>query len=134
MPHDPPIDPTFDVHTSIEFPAEGVTTSADVTKVGPALYRLESAPICIESITFRDIFEAEELDETTLRFLRLVERSHWQTFDFLLARETFDRENTRRVLQRVEDMGGHWERVFGGLLFICLPPGIDWNPTLDLLG
>jgi hypothetical protein len=29
----------------------------------------------------------------------------------------------------LEDRGVHWEQVFGGLLFICVPPDLDLDPT-----
>ncbi|GEM_PF-385928 len=134
MATDPHVETSFDGETSIEFPAEGVTTSVTLTKVGPALYRLDSVPLMVESVKFRDIVEADDMDGKKLRFRRVVQESNWRVFDFLLSKEDRDSEKIDRVLRRVERIGGHWERVLGGYLLICLPPEVDWNPTADVVG
>ncbi len=134
MATDPHLAISFDGETSIEFPAEGMTASATVTKVGVALYRLDSVPVMVDSVKFRDVIEADEVDGKTLRFRRVAQKSDWRVFDFLLARDDRESEKINRVLRRVEQLGGHWERVFGGCLFICLPPEVDWNPTADVVG
>jgi hypothetical protein len=119
--------------TSIQFPAEGLTTSANVTQLSDRLYRLESVPLLSEAASFRDIIEADRLPDGKLRFCRIAQRSGWRTFSFLLSKEGSDNENIRRVLVKVDDAGGHWERVFGGFLLICLPPNVGWNPTREVL-
>jgi hypothetical protein len=120
--------------TSIEFPAEGVTTSAAVSAVGNNLYRLDSVPLFVASATFADIIEAEQLPEGRLRFTRVSEKSGWQVFNFVVPRELIDSNKLAMVLAHADRLGAHWERVFGGLLFICVPPGVDWNPTCELKG
>jgi hypothetical protein len=134
MATDPHIEASFDGETLIELPAEGVTTSATVTMVAEGLYRVDSVPVMIESVKFRDVIEADDVDGKVLRFCRVVEKSDWRVFDFLLAREAIESEKISTVLRRVEQIGGHWERVFGGCLFICLPPEVAWNPTADVVG
>lgn len=133
MATDPHVETFFDGETSIEFPAEGVTASATVTRVGEKLYRLETVPVMVESANFRDVIEAEVV-ESGLRFRRVAEKSNWRVFDFLLARDAIESERINGVLRRVEQIGGHWERVFGGCLFICLGPEVEWNPTADVVG
>jgi hypothetical protein len=127
MATDPPIE------TSILYPSEGVTESATVTKVGARLYRLESVSAVVDSVNFRDIIEADE-DGPTLRFRRVAKKSDWRVFDFLLAKDARESDQMKRVLERVEKVGGHWERIFGGCLFICLPPEVNWDPTADVAG
>jgi hypothetical protein len=89
--------------------------------------------MAVESVKFRDIIEADE-HGPTLRFRRVAQKSDWRVFDFLLAKDARESEKINRVLERVEKVGGHWERIFGGCLFICLPPEVDWNPTADVVG
>jgi hypothetical protein len=134
MATDPQLEASVDCEASIEFPGEGVTTSATVTKVGAALYRVDSVPVMIKSVKFRDVIEADEVEGKALRFRRVVEKSDWRVFGFLLAREVGESEKISTVLRRVEEVGGHWERLFGGCLFICLPPDVGWNPTADVVG
>jgi hypothetical protein len=33
------------------------------------------------------------------------------------------------VLGELEDQGVYWEQIFGGLLFICVPPELDLDPA-----
>jgi hypothetical protein len=134
MPTDSHIEASFDGETTIEFPSEGVTTSATVTRVGERLYRLDTVPVMIESASFRDVIEADEVGEKTLRFRQVAQKSGWQVFDFILARDVIESEKISKVLRRVEEIGGHWERIFGGCLFICIPPEEGWNPTGDVVG
>ena len=40
--------------------------------------------------------------------------------------------NLRSVIQTIQEQearGGHWERICGGLLFVFLPPGADFDPS-----
>lgn len=134
MSTDPRSETSYDGEKSIEFPSEGVTTSAMVTQVGERLYRLDTVPVMIESAGFRDIIEADKVDAKTIRFRRIAQKSDWRVFDFILARDVIESARISEVLRRVEQMGGHWERIFGGCLYICLPPGIGWNPTADVVG
>lgn len=122
-----------DTDARVEFPAEGITVSMAVTRVGPRLYRLDNVPM-VEGAGFGDVVEAEPLDSGVLRVVRVAEASQWRTFDFLISEQAVGSDRVRRALERTERMGGHWERVFGGMLFICVPPGEDYDPTRDIVG
>jgi hypothetical protein len=120
--------------TSIEFPTEGLTASATVTRIGERLYRLDSVPMFTELAAFGDVIEAEPIADAIIRFRRVVTPSNWRVFDFVLPRETVEGETLKQVLARAERVGAHWERVFGGVLYICVPPEVDWDPTTGLAG
>jgi len=120
--------------TRIKFPAEGLTTSVTATKVGSALYRLDSVPWFAESVKFHDIIETDDIDGEPLLFRRVAQKSDWRQFEYMLSRESRESEEIRRILERVEECGGHWERVLGGCLAICLPPEVGWDPTADVVG
>lgn len=115
--------------TAIEFPAEAVTASCPVTKLGERLFRLEGVPLFTESAGYQDVIEADEVAEGRIRFLRVAERSGWRTYDFIVPAHWIDSEWGRALLHELDARGGHWERVFGGLLFVCVPPGSDLDPT-----
>jgi hypothetical protein len=135
MADDPHINIQFDrCDTNIEFPSEGTTVSATVEALGGKRYRLRSAALLVESASFMDVIEADEAADGNLTFQRVVERSGWQVFDFMVSREFVASGKLEPILARAVDLGGHWERVFGGMLFICVPPGIAWNPTAELTG
>ena len=113
----------------LEFPDENLCVSVPIARVGENLYRLEAVPVLVEGAGFRDVVEAEPVGEGRLRVLRVAERSGWRTFDFILPPWQIDGEWGQALLRRLEELGGHWERVFGGLSFVCIPPGVDLDPT-----
>jgi hypothetical protein len=93
------------------------------------MYRLEAVPVLVEGAGFRDVVEAEPVGARRLRVRRVAERSGWRTFDFLVPPWKLDGELGQVLLRRLEELGGHWERVFDGLLFVCIPPSLDLEPT-----
>jgi hypothetical protein len=115
--------------TIVEFPAEAVAASCPVTKVGERLFRLDAVPLFTESAGYRDVIEAEQMGEGRLRFVRVVEPSGWRMYDFILPPHRIDSERGQKLLRELEARGGYWERMFSGLLFICIPPELDLDPT-----
>lgn len=113
----------------VEFPAEGVTVSVPLTPVGDRLYRLDGVPVFAESAAFGDVIEAEPGDGGRVRFVRVAEPGGWRTFDYMFPAQRLDSEWARSLLAELTARGGHWERVLGGLLFVCVPPGLDLDPA-----
>jgi Domain of unknown function (DUF4265) len=113
----------------VEFPAEDVTASVPLTPVGDRLYRIDGVPVLVESAAFGDIIEAEPIGDGRLRFVRVAQPGGWRTFDYLLAADRIDSDWGQSLLRELEARGGHWERVCGGMLFICIPPDLDLDPT-----
>lgn len=113
---------------AVEFPGEGLCISLPMTCVGPNLYRLDAVPFSSESAGYADIVEAAPAEDGGLRFVRVVQPSGWGTHSFILSREVIEGEAVQAVLRDVLDKGGYWEALFGGCLFICLPPGSTFDP------
>jgi len=120
----------------VEFPAEGVTVSVPLTPVGDRMYRLDRVPVFAESASFGDVIEAEPGEGGRLRFVRIAEPGGWRTFNYILPAHKIDGEWGQTLLAEVTSRGGHWERVFGGLLFVCVPPGVDLDlsPWMETAG
>lgn len=135
MEDDAPLTITFgDGEPLVEFPVESVTVSVPLAEVGDGLYRLDGVPFGVESAAFGDVIEAESVGDGRLLFVCVAERGGWRTFDFVVSEETIGGERLRSLLAEVEARGGHWETLFGGLLFICVPPGLDFDPTPRVAG
>jgi hypothetical protein len=113
----------------VEFPSEGVMVSVPLVQVGDRLYRLGGVPVFAESASFGDVIEAEQGEGGRLRFVRVAERGGWRTYDFILPAHKIDSEWGQSLLAELTKRGGHWERVFGGVLFLCIPPGVDLDPS-----
>lgn len=86
----------------------------------------------VEAACFGDVIEADSITDGNIRFVRISERGGWRTYDFLIPAELIESEHITAIQDRVHSLGGHWERVFGGVLFLCLPPTSDYNPTEDM--
>lgn len=113
----------------VEFATEGVSVSVPLEPVGDRLYRLDGVPVFVESAGFGDIIEAEPGEGGRLRFVRVAKPGGWRTFDYILPLAKIDSEWLQSLLAELTARGGHWERVFGGLLFVCIPPGLDLDPS-----
>lgn len=121
-----------DNETSVEFPEEQITVTLELAQVGPQLFRISSVPIMVEAVSFGDVIEAETSADGGLRFVRVAEAGGWRTYDFMLTAELIGSERITTIQERVLSLGGHWERVFGGILLLCLPPTTDYDPTEDI--
>lgn len=113
----------------VEFPSEGVTVSVPLTRVGDHLYRLAGVPFLVESAAFGDMIEVGPCEGGRLRFVRVFEPGGWRTFNYMLPAYKLDGEWAQSLLAELTARGGHWERVLGGLLFVCVPPGSDLDPS-----
>jgi len=111
----------------VAFPEEALTVSLPVTCVGTNLYRLDAVPYLSERANYGDIVEAIPDEDGGLRFVRVVQPSGWSTHLYILCRERIEGEAMQAMLRDVLDNGGYWEALFGGLLFICLPPGSTYD-------
>jgi hypothetical protein len=114
----------------VEFPAENVTVSVPLTPVGDGLYRIDGVPVGIEAAAFGDVIEAVPGDNGVLVFVCVADPGGWRTFDYLLPPGWLDSGRGRSAIREVESRGMYWEVVSGGLLFVCVPPELDLDPSL----
>ena len=134
MPDDPAANAPLDSEeVNIEFLEEGVTTTSVVTPISQGRYRLDVVPVMVESVGFRDVIEAQRVSSGTLRFIRVIQRSDWKIYDFILSESTIESPAFRSILDRIAEHGGHWERIFGGCIYLCLPPHVEWDPTPEIM-
>lgn len=108
---------------------EGRVETSYVTPLGKNLYRLEVTPVLVEiEVSFGDIIEAEMQADGVLRFCRVATRSQWRHWDWLLSKNAVESAAFIALQQAIEEHGGAWERVFGGMFFIHLPPDTSFDP------
>jgi hypothetical protein len=107
----------------IEFPAEGFASSVPVTCVGPNLLRLEGVPLVPDlGATFGDVIEVSPISRDRFRFERVAEPGGWSTYLYSFSREHFESLEGRLLFAFLDVIEVHWERIFGGILLICVPP------------
>jgi hypothetical protein len=88
-----------------------------VTPLGGNLYRMEESSL-LEPTRYDDVIEAELQSDGSLRFLQVVTPSSLITECYFAS----DSPSLPPFLDKVVLAGGNWERVFGGILFLHLPP------------
>lgn len=104
-----------------------------VTPLGENLYRLEETPVLVEQeIYLGDIIEAEVRDDGVLRFRRLVVASPWHHWSWFLAQIVIESSDFDGFTAMIEEQGGKWERIFGGLFIVHLPPESALDPEAEL--
>ena len=75
-----------------------------------------------------DITEADLQDDGSYVFRGVIEPSPWQRFDFVLSKEQAESDAFKEQLfKAIESLGGTWETMFGGLVCLYLPQGIQFN-------
>ena len=92
-----------------------------VTPIGPNLYRMEESPIVGEGF-YHDVIETESQTDGTVRFLRVLTPSGMITECLVVSRFVVESQELSTLLERVMAVGGNWERIFGGVLTLHLPP------------
>jgi len=115
---------------SIYFSTEQCTlVDIDVTAIYENHYRLNEAPTLIEDVGIFDVIETEKIDESKIKFVRVSESADWTTYSWAIPKITAESESLTEALRTVETNGGKWDRVFGGLLNVYIPPGSDYDPS-----
>ena len=98
-----------------------------VSSLGEDRYCLEESPLCAESVFYKDVIKAERMDDGSLLFHGVVERSGMKHYDYLLPRSVSESEEFERLLGRIDEAGGYWTQAFGGVFLVSLPPETTLN-------
>jgi hypothetical protein len=92
-------------------------------RVGPDLRRLEESSFAGDAV-YGDIIRVREMDDGTLLFIEITNRSNFVTRSWILSADALATERIQSILKSVMKAGGMWEIAFGGLLMVHLPPDI----------
>lgn len=102
-----------------------------VEPLGGDRYRLWSKEP-LSDLDFGNIVEGTMVGPDRLRVHRVVEQGGWRTVATGISRELQNSPALQALLDRWEQEGLHWERMMGGLLFIHIPPGRDFDPWPEI--
>jgi hypothetical protein len=91
------------------------------TPVGPNRWRIEESAVCSVRARIGNVVEVEPLPSGDLRLVRVVRRSPYRSFRWLLWRALLDSDDFSAFCRRVEEAGGEWSRIFGGVVVIDVP-------------
>ncbi len=110
------------------------TENLQATELAPGRFRLLDTPFSAsESVYSGDIVEAGPLPDGTYRFLRVFERAPMRHYSWMVPRSFVQSSAYSSFTTEIERAGGHWEAVFGGILYAHLPQAstLDVEATLQ---
>lgn len=111
------------IRVLLDFPDEGIKQSITVIELDTDTYRIEDiAASLLGFVEYGDVIKAGKAGEGHLVFKQKIEPTVWQTSSFLLSRKVMESSQMNRILEEIENQGGHSEIVMGGNLLIALPP------------
>lgn len=110
-----------------------------VTLLRPNVYRLEWTPLIIWGdeepgleLYLGDIIETQMQADGTLRFLRVLERSQFRHYDWLVPKGFLDSVQCTEFGDAVEVAGGRWEGLMGGWLLVHVPFASPFDVETEL--
>ena len=102
---------------------ESCEETIPVANEGSRQWRLLATPIMSEMATYGDVVEGDVNSGGILVVERVVKRSGFVRTCRAPGARFFESELGRELLGQVIESGGHWERLFGGVLILNLPRG-----------
>ena len=111
--------------------------AVDVLPLGANYYRLGSTLLTLGDekevrLYAGDVIEAEAQENGVLRFGRIIERSRWHHWEWLLSREVIESSAFENFQRTLVTHGGEWEQVMGGIFFAHLPEGSAFDPEAEI--
>jgi hypothetical protein len=78
------------------------------------------------------IIEVNPKGENSADFVRIVKRSGFRVSCYLVRQKTIESPLFQTLLNKIMQVGGNWERAFGGFLIVHLPAAVDFDVDLEL--
>ena len=123
MPEEPTIHLKYEGNgqgRNVIFP-NGDSESLRVSSISSDLFRLEDSSL-LGHACYHDVIRASVRDDGALEMHQIVSPSGLKTQIWVLSLKVLESDDCRELLDYVLSVGGHWERAFGGLLLLHMPP------------
>lgn len=85
---------------------DGSTEDLLLTELGHDIYRAEESSMLGE-VSYKDVIEAQTLNDGSLRFFRIVTPSGLKTSSWILSKDSIESEDFRAVLDTMMELGGN---------------------------
>ena len=116
----------------VTFP-NNVTESLRLVALQGNEYRVETSSVLAEpAVRYCDVIEIEPTLQRAALFKRIVKRSDFKVFDFIISQKIAESQELETLLLRVLQAGGNWERFFGGIFLVHLPKELQWDFNAEL--
>jgi hypothetical protein len=107
--------------------------TVEVHELAPGRFRLAETPVLADPpLYLGDVIEAQADERGVYQFQRVVERSSFQSHNWLLSRQVMKSEAMAVFKMVIEQSGGCWEQLFGGLLVVHLPADAPFEVEREL--
>ena len=113
----------------ISFPDAPEPEEILITHLRGDRFRLDTTPAFSEFASFGDIVELTIVGDRHLICHRVVQKSGLRTIRVLESKGFVSSAAWVRLCERIAELGGHWEQVFGGYLMLHVP--VDSIVTVD---
>lgn len=118
----------------MDVPEEGGIVDGTLTEVGEDLVRVDSIPFMSDRVKFGDVVRVRRLGRPgEFEYVETVVPTTWRCVTLALSREVVEGPALQRIGTRLHALGCVWDRVFGGLLLVAIPPEAQAG-TEDLVG
>ncbi|RUS48256.1 DUF4265 domain-containing protein [Cohnella sp. AR92] len=94
--------------------------SLTVTKIDRNLIRIEENPIFTDEVSYGDIIRVKKIKDV-LFFQEIIEKSKLIRLSWILTKEQTESNQFGLLKERITDVEGRWEQVFGGIFVVNIP-------------
>jgi hypothetical protein len=113
--------------------AGGITEDIPLTHVDGNQYRVGFSSLLADpQVFYGDVIELNPTGENSADFVRTVKRSGFLVSCRLVGQEIVESSLFQGLLDKVMQLGGNYERVFGGVLIVHLPADADLDVDGEL--
>ena len=113
--------------------ADGATEDIPLTHVEGNQYRIEfSSMLSNPRVFYGDVIEINRTGEKSADFVRIVKRSGFLVSCRLVGQKTVESPLFQLLLDKIMQLGGNYERAFGGVLIAHLPASANFDVDGEL--
>jgi hypothetical protein len=110
-----------------------ITEDLPLTHVEGNQYRVEFSSLLADPrVFYGDVIEINPTGENSADFVRIVKRSGFLVSCSLVGQKITGYPSFQGLLDKIMQLGGNYERVFGGVLIVHLPASADFDVDKEL--
>jgi hypothetical protein len=106
---------------------DGSKESIAAEKISESTYKLLENPIFSCKINYGTIVKAVLDEEGNLIVTKVIRASDFKTRKFILPDNPSSNEFSKKIGNRIIDVGGTWEIAFGGVAFLHIPRNLEFD-------
>jgi len=118
--------------TAVSFP-DDITEDLPLTHLEGNQHRVEFSSLLADPRVFwGDVIEINPTGDKSADFVRVVKLSGFRVYCRIIRPETIESPLFQGFLETIMQLGGNWERAFGGVLMVHLPADTEFDLEREL--